>query len=164
MERPEPCACALATPTDSSIGSIPVTLAPSRVMGSDRIPPPQPISITLSPSSGRNAVPCPGRHRLTSSTIKASRAGLIACSARNVPRSSHHSLAMRSKRRNSSSSKDGLRRVSASISIDGLPAFPVTPRPARSGFLTPLLPRIATTNAPRHEVWRNVRRRYRTYP
>ena len=42
---------------NSSIGSIPVTLAPSRVKGSDRNPPPQPISMAFNSFEGAESPP-----------------------------------------------------------------------------------------------------------
>src|SRR5450432_4488607 len=91
-----------------SEASTPTTANPSRDMGSDSRPPPQPISSSRRPSKGRRAFGSrPNRCRAWS-RMKLSRVGLNLCSGANLPLGSHHSAAIFENRSTSAGSMDDL--------------------------------------------------------
>ncbi len=82
-------ACQSATSTACWEASIPVTWAPSRARGSERRPPPQPMSRTSSPARGRAAAMSRAKWAPAESRMKARRVGLRRCSGRKSPSGSH---------------------------------------------------------------------------
>src|SRR4051812_36764450 len=94
MGKPDWAAWARAVPMFFSEASAPVTAKPSRAMGSDSSPPPQPMSSSESPSKGRKDRPSRPKWAATSVRIKDRRTGLNLCRGENFPAGSHHSAAM----------------------------------------------------------------------
>jgi hypothetical protein len=97
--------------------SRPVTSAPSRAIGSETSPPPQPTSRSLSPSSGRRAAPSRPNASQIVSRRKVSRTGLNRCSGANLPSGSHHSAAMAENFSTSSGSTLGSARGASASSV-----------------------------------------------
>src|SRR5437899_9792327 len=108
MASPCSAACAPAVPMLRSEASTPTTWNPSRVMGSESRPPPQPMSSSRSPSNGRRAFGSRANRCSAWSRMKASLVGLNLCRGANLPFGSHHSAAIRENRSTSAGSMEDL--------------------------------------------------------
>src|SRR5258708_6892642 len=89
-----------------SEASKPVTLKPSRAMGSESRPPPQPMSSRVRPSNGRRALGSRPNRCSAWSRMKVRRTGLNLCSGANLPFGSHHSAAIFENRSTSAGSME----------------------------------------------------------
>src|SRR6266481_9999580 len=106
MARPCSAAWAEAVPMLRSEASTPTTANPSRDMGSDNNPPPQPMSSSRKPSNGRRALGSRSNRCSAWSRMNASRVGLNLCSGANLPFGSHHSAAIFENRSTSAASME----------------------------------------------------------
>ena len=101
---------------------MPVTWAPSRAIGSQISPPPQPISSSDRPCRGCPTADRAAKWAAARSRMKPRRTGLSRCSGANLPRGSHHSSAMRAKRSTSAGSTveaaRNMRRIRPCVALD----------------------------------------------
>src|SRR5262249_49208185 len=98
-------------------GSAPTTEAPRRASGSDKSPPPQPMSRMRSPARQSSLAASRPNLSQARSRMKRSRSGLIRCSMRILPRGSQNSAASAENCATSAGSTLGLAANGSDISI-----------------------------------------------